>query len=124
MRTRSDGSAAPSNAVVTILFVLGRGSLHGYGIMKEVEDRTGGEVSLLPSSLYATIKRMLDDGLIEESDEPDPEPSPGRPRRMYRITEDGRDLASREVRRMAAMIGLARGAGIDGQEPAADGHAG
>lgn len=46
---------------------------HGYGIMKEVEEQTGGEAQLGPGTLYGAIKCMLSDGLIEETDErPDP----------------------------------------------------
>lgn len=116
MRTRSDGSGAPSNAVLSILFTLGERSLHGYAIMKEVEEQTGGEVSLLPSSLYATIKRMLADGWIEEADRQDPDEGPGKPRRTYRITEAGREVAAREARRLAALLDLAHLNGVDARE--------
>lgn len=61
-------------AVLNIVLALADRERHGYGIMREFEDRTGGEVSLGPGTLYDTIKRMLADGLFEESDErPDPE---------------------------------------------------
>jgi DNA-binding PadR family transcriptional regulator len=107
MRRRADRSSAPSRAVLGILFALGDQELHGYGIMKEVEERTGGRVSLLPTSLYATIKRMLADGLIEEV--PDaPDDGPGRPKRTYRITGEGRELARQEAERLDALLGLAR----------------
>ena len=108
MRTRSDKSGSPSSAVLCILFAVGDRDLHGYGIMKEVEERTAGKVSLLPSSLYATIKRMLTQGWIEEVDAPEAEAAPGRPRRLYRITEPGRDLAAREAERMSALLDMAR----------------
>ena len=108
MRTRADKSGSPSSAVLSVLFALGSGELHGYGIMKEVEERTQGRVSLLPSSLYATIKRMLLEGLIEESDSAPVEPRPGRARRQYRITEKGRSLASREALRMEALLEMAK----------------
>ena len=107
MRTRSDKSSAPSVAVLSVLFALGDGELHGYGIMKEVESRTGGRVTLLPSSLYATIKRMLGDGWIEEVPGRDSDPGPGRPKRHYRITNAGRDVATREIERMGALLDLA-----------------
>jgi DNA-binding PadR family transcriptional regulator len=107
MRTRTDRSSAPSRAVLGILFALGDRELHGYGIMKEVEERTGGRVSLLPTSLYATVKRMLSDGLVEEvpaaSDD-----GPGKPKRLYRITDAGRTLARQEAERLEALLGLAR----------------
>jgi DNA-binding PadR family transcriptional regulator len=108
MKTRADKSGAPSNTVLSILFALGERELHGYGIMKEVEERTQGRVTLLSSSLYATIKRMLQAGWIEETDDGGAVGSPGRARRLYRITDAGRELAAREARRMSALLDLAR----------------
>jgi DNA-binding PadR family transcriptional regulator len=76
--------------------------------MKEVEARTGGEVRLGPGTLYGSIKRMLSDGLIEESDErPDPELDDQR-RRYYRMTEFGRRVAGVEAERLQALIDAAR----------------
>ena len=91
-----------------MLFALGDQALHGYGIMKEVEERTAGRVSLLPSSLYATIKRMLLGGLIEEVPDEASDAAPGRPRRLYRMTDRGRELAALEADRMAALLDMAR----------------
>lgn len=108
MRTRADRSGPPSTAVLSMLFALGDQALHGYGIMKQVEERTAGRVSLLPSSLYATIKRMLLEGLIEEVPDQASEAAPGRPRRLYRMTDRGRALAAREAERMAALLDMAR----------------
>ena len=119
MRRRVDGSGAPSLAVLGVLFALGDRELHGYGIMKEVEERTAGRVSLLPSSLYATIKRMLADGLIEDAGTA-PAGGPGRPRRHYRITEVGRELAGREAQRIAALLELARENRLVGDTPVRD----
>ena len=108
MRPRADRSSAPSRAVLGILFALGDQELHGYGIMKEVEERTGGEVSLLPSSLYATIKRMLLEGLIEESDHrPDPALDDSR-RRYFRLTALGQTVAQAEARRLEGLVESAR----------------
>ena len=119
MRTRADKSGSPSAAVLSILFALGERELHGYGIMKEVEERTAGRVSLLPSSLYATVKRMLLEGWIEEAPG-DAEPGPGRPRRFYRITDRGRELAAREAERMSALLELARANRLAPAETAVD----
>ena len=95
-------------AVLHILLALADEERHGYGIMKEVEGRTGGEVRLGPGTLYGSIKRMLADGLIEESDErPDPELDDQR-RRYYRITEFGRRVAGAEVARLADLVDTAR----------------
>jgi DNA-binding PadR family transcriptional regulator len=74
-------------AVLHVLLALADDERHGYEIMKEVEALTGGETRLGPGTLYGSIKRMLADGLIEESEErPDPELDDGR-RRYYRMTE-------------------------------------
>ena len=80
---------------------------HGYGIMREVADRTGGKTRLGPGTLYGSIKRMLADGLIEESDErPDPELDDER-RHYYRITPWGRHVAEAEACRLAEIVGTA-----------------
>jgi DNA-binding PadR family transcriptional regulator len=95
-------------AVLNILLALADEERHGYGIMKEVEGRTGGEVRLGPGTLYGSIKRMLADGLIEESDErPDPELDDGR-RRYYRITDFGRRVAGAEAERLRSLVETAR----------------
>jgi DNA-binding PadR family transcriptional regulator len=95
-------------AVLHILLALADEERHGYGIMKEVEGRTGGEVRLGPGTLYGSIKRMLADGLIEESDE---RPDPGwddQRRRYYRITDFGRRVAGAEAERLQGLIDAAR----------------
>ncbi len=95
-------------AVLHILLVLADGERHGYGIMREVEERTGGEMRLGPGTLYGSIKRMLADGLIEESDErPDPQMDDQR-RRYYRITDFGRWVAGAEAERLAGLVSTAR----------------
>jgi DNA-binding PadR family transcriptional regulator len=95
-------------AVLHVLLALADDERHGYGIMKEVEARTGGETRLGPGTLYGSIKRMLGDGLIEESDErPDPEMDDQR-RRYYRITDFGRRVAGAEAERLQGLIDAAR----------------
>lgn len=79
---------------------------HGYAILRDIEERTGGEVRLTASTLYAAIKRMLDAGLISEVDAP--EESGGAPRRCYRIRKAGRDLARAEAERLARAVNMAR----------------
>ena len=84
-----------SPAVLNIMLALAGEERHGYGIMREVEERSGGRTKLGPGTLYGSIKRMLADGLIEESDErPDPAMDDQR-RRYYRITDFGRRVAGR-----------------------------
>lgn len=95
-------------AVLQVLLALADEERHGYGIMKEVEDRTGGEVRLGPGTLYGAIKRMLADGLIEASDErPDPELDDQR-RRYYGITDFGRRVAGAEAERLQDLVNTAR----------------
>ncbi len=91
-------------AVLHILLALADEDRHGYGIMQEVEARTGGETRLGPGTLYGSIKRMLADGLIEESDErPDPAMDDQR-RRYYRITGLGQNVAGAEAERLARLV--------------------
>jgi DNA-binding PadR family transcriptional regulator len=97
-----------NHAVLQILLSLADEERHGYGIMREVEDRTGGGVRMGPGTLYGSIKRMLVDGLIEESDErPDPELDDSR-RRYYRITDFGRRVAGAEAARLESLVRSAR----------------
>ena len=84
---------------------------HGYGIMQEVLDRTGGGVRLWPATLYGTLKRLIEEGLIEESEErPAPELDDAR-RRYYRLTVLGRlvvDLESARLEDLVRIIQLKR----------------
>jgi len=111
MKTRQVDPAALVPLPVSefqILLALADEERHGYGIMREVGSRTGGEVQLGPGTLYGSIKRMVASGLIEESDErPDPELDDER-RRYYRITPLGRKVAAAEARRMERLVGIAR----------------
>ena len=95
-------------AVFHILLALADGERHGYGIMQEVAALTDGALRLGPGTLYGSIKRMLADGLIEETDErPDPELDDER-RRYYRLTDFGQRVAHLEARRLARLVDEAR----------------
>src|ERR1700757_3672433 len=84
---------------------------HGYAIIQDVAARTGGELKLSAGTLYRSIQRMLEQGLIEETDErPDPEFDEER-RRYYRITVFGTVVARAEARRLAQLVRLARARG-------------
>jgi DNA-binding PadR family transcriptional regulator len=97
-----------SPAVLNILLALAEEERHGYGIMREVEERTGGRTRMGPGTLYGSIKRMLAEGLIEESDErPDPAMDDQR-RRYYRITDFGRWVAGAEAERLSGLVETAR----------------
>ena len=95
-------------AMFHILLALADKERHGYHIMREVDERTNGNVKLGPGTLYGSIKRMMADGLIEELDErPDPELDDER-RRYYRLTDFGFRVASAEAQRLEQMVRSAR----------------
>ncbi len=89
-----------------ILLSLADGDRHGYGIMQEVEARTGGAMRLGPGTLYGAIKRMRGPGLIAESEE---RLESDERRRYYRLTPLGRAVAVAEAARLAALVEAARG---------------
>ena len=95
-------------AVFHILLALADTERHGYAIIKEVEGLTEGRMRLGPGTLYGSIKRMLEEGFIEESDErPDPSLDDER-RRYYRLTEFGRRVAVAEAKRLEKVVSAAR----------------
>jgi DNA-binding PadR family transcriptional regulator len=95
-------------AMFQVLVALADGEKHGYAIIKEVHRRTDGKVRLGAGTLYALIKRFVQDGLIVECDErPDPALDDER-RRYYRLSEHGRAVAIAEAERMEQAIDQAR----------------
>jgi len=87
-----------------ILLSLADQEQHGYGIMQEVLERTGGKVRLWPATLYGTLKRLGEADLIEESDErPAPDLDDAR-RRYYRLTRLGRRVLAAESARLEALV--------------------
>ena len=95
-------------AMFHILLALVDRERHGYHIMQEVDESTEGSVRLGPGTLYGSIKRMLSDGLVEESGErPDPEMDDER-RRYYRLTDFGYRVATAEAERLARLVKSAR----------------
>ena len=100
--------AAPLPAATfQILLALVDAERHGYAIMKEVADRTDGAVRIGPGTLYGTLKRLLDAGLVEEAGERADAESADERRRYYRITKRGMAAARTEARRMEAMLVVA-----------------
>ncbi|MGE0462101.1 MAG: PadR family transcriptional regulator [Vicinamibacterales bacterium] len=95
-------------AMFQVLVALADGEKHGYAVIKEIARRTDGKVRLRAGTLYAVIRRFVDDGLIQESAErPDPALDDER-RRYYRITDRGRAVAMAEARRMTDTLAQAR----------------
>jgi DNA-binding PadR family transcriptional regulator len=95
-----------------ILVALADDDRHGYAIMQDVTARTGGALKLGAGTLYRSIQRMLEQGLVVEINaRPAPELDDER-RRYYRITPFGRTVAKAEARRLAQMLKLARASGF------------
>ena len=95
-------------AAFHILLALADSEKHGYAIMREVEETTGGRERMGPGTLYGAIKRLLKAGLIVESDErPDPALDDSR-RRYYALTKFGRRVLAAEAERMDNLVEAAR----------------
>lgn len=99
-------------ATFHILLALSDDDRHGYAIIQDVAERTGGRLRLSAGTLYRSIQRMLEDGLLAEVRErPAPELDDER-RRYYRLTPFGRAAARAEAQRLADLLKLARAAGL------------
>jgi len=95
-----------------ILVALADRERHGYSIMQEVSERTAGAVRLSPSTLYSAIRRLLEEGLIEElAERPDPDHDDER-RRYYRLTRAGRRAAAEEAKHLEKLLADARSSGL------------
>jgi DNA-binding PadR family transcriptional regulator len=91
-----------------ILLSLAAEEQHGYGIMQEVLDRTGGKVHLWPATLYGTLARLIDAELIQESEErPAAELDDAR-RRYYKLTRLGRQVLDLESKRLEELVNVMR----------------
>lgn len=99
-------------ATFHILLALAADDRHGYAIIQDVAERTGGALRLSAGTLYRSIQRMLEQGLIVETrDRPAPQDDDER-RRYYRITTAGADAAREEARRLARLVKMARAQGF------------
>jgi DNA-binding PadR family transcriptional regulator len=99
-------------ATFHILVALADDDRHGYAIMQDVAARTGGDLKLSAGTLYRSIQRMLEQGLIEELSERPAREFDDERRRYYRITAWGTSVAKAEARRLAQMLKLARAKGL------------
>ncbi|MFG1691390.1 PadR family transcriptional regulator [Gemmatimonadota bacterium] len=108
MTRKTDWPDTLTPAAVHILLALADEDRHGLGIVDEVERRTGGEVKLGPGTLYGTIKRLREDGLIEEPPELAGVSGGDTRRRYYRITAAGREALQTEARRLERLVLTAR----------------
>ena len=99
-----------------ILLALSKGSKHGYALMGEIEARSEGRVKLGPSSLYYSLAKLLEAGLISEEDVPEEEAGDSR-RRYYALTPEGRERIETETRILRSVLTHARAMGFAGDEP-------
>jgi DNA-binding PadR family transcriptional regulator len=100
------------SATFHILIALAEEDRHGYAIIQDVEVRTAGDLKLSAGTLYRSIQRMLEQGMIVETrDRPAPEDDDER-RRYYRITPFGVEVAKAEARRMTQLVKFARESGF------------
>jgi|SRR5687768_11892869 len=100
-------------ATFHILLALANGERHGYAIMREVAEQTDNLIQLGPGTLYGSLKRLVENGLIEELDE---RGEADERRRYYRLTRNGRALAVAESKRLQAAVRNARSKRLIGPE--------
>jgi DNA-binding PadR family transcriptional regulator len=100
-----------------ILLSLAAHPKHGYAIAKDIQALSDGRVILSASTLYTTLKRLLDDGLIERSGEDAELDESGRPRKTYILTDLGRRMLAAETARLHSLVTVAklRGVGVQGE---------
>ncbi len=104
-------------ATFHILLSLAEEERHGYAIIKDVEASTSGDLRLSPGTLYRSIQRMLEEGLIVESGRRPARALDDERRRYYRITPNGIAAARAELRRLAEMIRIGRERGLRPETP-------
>lgn len=103
----SDRRGATTPLTYQILLALADEDRHGYGIIKEIESRSGPHAAPSTGAMYLALQRMQADGLIEDARGPQ-DPEDDARRRYYAITAAGRALAEEESRRLAALVAAAR----------------
>jgi DNA-binding PadR family transcriptional regulator len=124
MATKKGSSAAPEtylplpSATFHILLALVDADRHGYAIMKEVAERSEGAVRLGPGTLYGSLKRLLEAGLVAEAGEQADAESDDERRRYYQLTKLGLSVVRAEARRLDAMVRAARSKKLIGVKPA------
>ena len=96
------------SAAFQILLSLADNDLHGYGIMRQVEEQTNGRMRLGPGTLYSSIQGLLEEGLIEEVGPNSGAPDANDRRRFYRLSSSGRKVARTEAERLADLLRVAR----------------
>ena len=110
--TEADSLLPLPSATFHILVALADEDLHGYAVIKDVAARTGGVLKLSPGTLYRSIDRMVQQGLIREISTRQARDMDDERRRYYRITPFGRRAARAEAQRLADLVQLARSSGL------------
>lgn len=104
-----DSSSAPlSEPSFFILLSLASGPRHGYAVLKDAEALSEGRITLSVSTLYTSLSRLQEQGLIERVDAVDEEPGPGLPRKVYRLTHQGHGALDAEALRLQALLSAYR----------------
>ena len=93
-------------AALHILLALADGPRHGYAIMNAVEESAGDQLSVGPGTIYGCISRMEEEGFVREAPASDAADGRGRPRRCWRLTDEGRDALAAEAERLSRMAEL------------------
>lgn len=101
-----------SPPVFHVLLALGQDALHGYGVLESIDAKTGGRASILPGTLYATMNRMVDDGLIHEVERPE---GADTRRKYYRVTDLGQRVVAAEAERLRMLLDVARAERMTGE---------
>lgn len=113
----TDRESAPfrmTPVVFHVLLALAEGDSHAYQIMKDIPARTDGTLEVGPGSLHFTLGKLLDAGMVKESNErPDPAQDDAR-RKYYRLTEHGRDILRSEASLLADIVDYASEQGLVG----------
>lgn len=91
-----------------VLLALAGTDRHGYGIIREVDERTDGLIRLRTGTLYTLLQRLIEEALIEDAPTPAGETTDDSRRKYYRLTELGRSVLGAEARRLESLIGEAR----------------
>jgi DNA-binding PadR family transcriptional regulator len=108
MSRRPDSFLPLKNDALLIMLAVANEPRHGYGIIRDVEARSDGEIVLQTGALYRWIKRLLADALIAETDGPSDDASSDERRRYYGLTPLGHMVMTAEVERMAKLVRAAR----------------
>ena len=120
-RSEPESHLPLSPQALEILVALGAGPAHGYGIISAIEAQSGGTIRLSTSSLYAALKRLEASGLVTDAGRL-AEPSGGPPRRYFRITDHGRQVARLEAVRLRGAAARAAERFMDPEaQPSGDG---